>query len=86
MPTRKHWLLPEDATKCEKDIFMCTVENIYNHFDDPIDKLIIALVFELDYPQTSVSQIVGRNIPTVSLRVKKIKTILSTTYRAYLKS
>lgn len=81
-----HWVLPEDVTEEERDIFLLTLNNIYNHFDDPIDKLIIAMCFELDYPQKFVADIVKRNEVTVSLRVKKIRTILSKTYKAYIKS
>jgi hypothetical protein len=85
MNTAKHWLLPRDATKEEKAIFLHSVEQIYNHFDDPLDKLIIALSFELDYPQVAVGRIIGREEVAVSLRVKKIRTILSKTYKAFLK-
>jgi hypothetical protein len=85
MKTSKHWLLPTDATKDEKDIFLCTVENIYRRFDDPLDKLIIALAFELDYPQKQVGRIIGREEVAISLRVKKIRTVLSQAYRANVK-
>lgn len=81
-----HWLLPDDATKDEKDIFLYSVTDIYNQFNDPLDKLLIALVFELDYPQWFAAKILDRQEVTVSLRIKKIKTVLSRAYPHYLKS
>ena len=86
MKTAQHWLLPNDATRDEKEIYLCTVENIYNQFNDPIDKLIIAMAFELDYPQKFVGKIIHREEVAVSLRVKKIRTILAQTYKSHLKT
>lgn len=80
-----HWLLPVDPTPEEKQIATCLVENIYNKFDDPMDQLIIALVYELGYPKNVVASITNRTPKTVWLRIKKIKTILSTTHKSYLK-
>lgn len=86
MNTAKHWLLPPDATKAEKDIYLCTIENIYNKFEDPLDKLIIALGFELDYPQYFVGRLIGREEVAISIRVKKIRTILAKAYKANVKT
>lgn len=80
-----HWLLPVDPTPEEKQIATCLVESIYNKFDDPMDQLIIALVYELGYPKNVVASITNRTPKTVWLRIKKIKTILSTTHKSYLK-
>ena len=80
-----HWLLPAEATVEEKEIILVGVQSIYNKFTDPIDHLIIALVFELGYPRQMVAMITGRNPKTIWLRIKKIKTILSTTHKNYLK-
>lgn len=82
---RDHWLLPVDPTPEEKQIASCVVENIYNKFEDPMDQLIIALVYELGYPKTTVANITKRTPKTIWLRIKKIKTILSTTHKSYLK-
>lgn len=82
---KNHWLLPADHTKDEKQIFLLSLENIYKQFPDPLDKLIIAMAFELEYPQNFVAKIINRQELAVSLRVKKIRTILAKTYRAYLK-
>ncbi len=81
-----HWLLPIDPTPEEKNIAIIGVQRIYNKFNDPMDQLIIALVFELGYPQKTVANITNRTPKTIWLRIKKIKTILSTTHKSYLKS
>lgn len=80
-----HWLLPIDPTPEEKSIAIVGVQNIYDKFCDPMDQLIIALVFELGYPKTVVADITKRTPKTIWLRIKKIKTILSTTHKSYLK-
>lgn len=82
---KDHWLLPVDPTHEEKQIATCLVENIYNKFEDPMDQLIIALVYELGYPKTTVASITKRTPKTIWLRIKKIKTILSMTHKSYLK-
>lgn len=80
-----HWLLPIDPTPEEKSIAMYGVQSIYEKFRDPIDLLIIAMIFELGYPQNMVGEIIGKTPKTIWLRIKKIKTILSTTHKKYLK-
>lgn len=81
-----HWLLPAEATPEEKEIILVGVQTIYRRFTDPIDHLIIALVFELGYPRQMVALITKRNPKTIWLRIKKIKTVLATTHKSYLKS
>lgn len=80
-----HWLLPAEATPEEKEIILVGVQKIYDKFDDPIDHLILALVFELGYPRQMVAMITKRNPKTIWLRIKKIKTILATSHKKYLK-
>jgi hypothetical protein len=81
-----HWLLPIDPTPEERGIALAGIQRIYDRFNDPMDQLIIALVFELGYPKTIVADITRRTPKTIWLRIKKIKTILSTTHKSYLKS
>lgn len=80
-----HWLLPPDATPEEKGIAMFGIESIYSRFCDPMDQLIIAMVFELGYPRNMVAEITGRTPKTIWLRIKKIQTILSSSHKSYLK-
>lgn len=80
-----HWLLPPDPTPEERDIMSYCLLNIYNQFTDPIDKLIIMGVFELGYKQKFVAELVGRREQAVSLRLKKIRTVLSQSHKAYIR-
>lgn len=80
-----HWLLPVDPTPEEKDVAMFGMLKIYSQFPDPIDQLIIAQCFELNYPQSFVSKILNRSETTVSTRIKKIKTVLMRSHKAYIR-
>lgn len=80
-----HWMLPIDPTPEEKGIALIGISSIYGKFDDPLDQLIIALVFEMGYPKNVVAGITNRTPKTIWLRIKKIKTVLSTTHKSYLK-
>ena len=78
-------MLPVSPTQEEKEIMEFCVLSIYKQFDDPIDKVIIMGVFELGYDQKFVAQLVDRQEQAVSLRIKKIKTILSKSHKSHLK-
>lgn len=81
----EHWMLPIDPTPEEKEIALYGIESIYSKFSDPLDKLIIAMVFELGYPRQMVARTTARSPKTVWLRIKKIRTVLSTSHKSYLK-
>lgn len=81
----EHWLLPADPTPEEKAIVILGIGSIYGQFKDPMDQLIIAMVFELGYPRSMVAEITNRTPKTIWLRIKKIQTILSTSHKSYLK-
>jgi len=80
-----HWLLPLDPTPQEKEVAMIGIESIYSKFRDPLDQLIIAMVFELGYPRQSVAFMTKKTSKTIWLRIKKIKTVLSISHKNYLK-
>jgi hypothetical protein len=80
-----HWLLPPKPTPEEMDIAEYCILNIYDKFADPLDKLIIMGVFELGYKQKFIADLIGRREQAVSLRLKKIRTILSQSHKAYIK-
>lgn len=81
-----HWLLPIDPTPQEREIAIMGIESIYTKFHDPIDQLIIAMCFELGYPQKNVAMMTRKSTKTIWLRIKKIKTVLATSHKSYLKS
>lgn len=82
----EHWLLPPDANLIEREIAQELVMKIYDRFPDVRDKLIISLVYELGYPQRFAAEVLGLKERAVRLRIKKIKTVLSMSYKNYLKS
>lgn len=81
----EHWLLPPDANLVEREIAQELVKRIYDRFPDVKDKLIISWVYELGYPQKFAAEGLGLKERTVRLRIKKIKTILSSSYKSFLK-
>jgi len=81
----EHWLLPPDANSVEKEIALYSLLHVYEQFPDPVDKLIICQVFELNYPQYFVARTLNRTEKNISVRIKKIKLVLSKTHKKYLK-
>ncbi len=77
--------MPPDPTPEEKQIAMYSLLHVYNQFPDPIDKIILAFVFELGYPQKFVALSLDKQEKTISARVKKIRTILTKSHRVYIK-
>lgn len=69
-------LLPSDYTPEEKEIFMCTVVNIYRKLPDPKDKFIVMWCYELGYQKQHVGPALGMSEVAVFKRIKKIKDIL----------
>lgn len=72
--------LPPDPTVEEMKILDQMVVDIYNHFDDPTDKLIFALLFDLNYSTGDVIAITGYSQVTVWKRSVKIKEKLAERY------
>lgn len=81
-----HWFFPPEPSKEEREIAFASLSHIYSLFQDPVDKLIIAMVFELGYPKNMVAEVINRDQQTVSLRIKKIRTTLSIVFRHNIKS
>jgi len=80
-----HWLLPPDYTIEEKLLAIHQLEQIYKQFNDPIDQLIIACIFELGYPHSFVARATNKAQSTITLRIKKIQTVLSKSYPQNIK-
>ena len=74
-------MLPQNPTPEEYFILMSSVGNLYRKVTDPIDKFIVALVFELGYTQTVVADCLEITSAAVSKRLKKIKKRLKTKYK-----
>lgn len=79
-------LLPPDPTTEEVKILDRMVVDLYNHFEDPTDKLIFALLFDLNYSTIDVISITGYSEVTIWKRSKRIKKTLAERYKLRVKS
>ncbi len=75
----KHPLqLPEDATAIERKIIRFAYANIYGLIPDPIDKFIVAFMFDMGNSVETTSVATGLHRKTIWERSKKIKAVLET--------
>ncbi len=75
MPT--HILqLPPDASGVEKHIIEYAYAHIYRTLDDPLDKFIVAFMFDLGNNVTATAIATGLHRKTVWEKQKRIKLLL----------
>lgn len=79
-------ILPPDPTTEEFKILDRVVVDLYRNFDDPLDKLIFALLFDLNYSTIDVIDITGYSEVTIWKRSKKIKELLESKYATKLRA
>lgn len=70
-------LLPPDPTIEEMKILDQMVVDLYNYLEDPTDKFIFALLFDLNYSTIDVIAITGYSEVTIWKRSNKIKEKLA---------
>ena len=80
MEKKKHPLLPPKASRSEYQILMLGVVNLYQKLNDPVDKFIVAFVFECGYRQTVAADILDVTDATITKRIEKIKKMLTVSY------
>jgi len=68
--------LPDDITPEEIAILGAVAARLYQRLEDPIDKFIMAMHYELGYSKTEVAIALGISSPAVTHRDKKIKRLL----------
>jgi len=77
--------LPIDPTPEELEIYdimlrrTCTVRgtaHLYSLIDDPLDKFIMAFVFEMGHTQKDCQLAAGRSKAAIWARIKRIKAVL----------
>ena len=73
-------VMPSDPTPEEIKIVTFSKVLVYEKLEDPLDKLIVALVYELDYGKENAALAAGVHYKTVWSRIKKIKRILESHY------
>ena len=71
--------LPPDPTVEELKILDSLVVDLYRKFDDPLDKLIFALRYEMGYGWVDISAMTGYSQVTVMKRIRRIKDTLEDT-------
>ena len=69
--------LPEDPTPEEHKILNHVAVTIYQRFNDPRDKFIISMVFDLGYGKEETARALGCSYVTVYNRIKRIERVLS---------
>lgn len=69
--------LPPDATPEEYQVLSYALCDIYRKVSDPMDKFILAFVFELHYTQRMAALSLGVTDGYVSQRITKIRKRLS---------
>lgn len=77
--------LPPNPTIEEYEIIEYSITNIYTKIDDPIDKFLVAFVFELGYTQSLASQCLEIDNAAVTRRIQKIKRNLGMNYTSRVK-
>lgn len=77
----KHPLLPHDATPEEYKILEHSLSRIYEKFDDPTDKFLIAFVFELGYTRVLAADCLDMPYWVIAKRVDSITKELSIRYK-----
>lgn len=55
---------------------MYSVCNVYTKLDDPVDKFLVAFVYELGYKQTIAARILGVTDAYISMKLKRIRNKL----------
>ena len=77
--------LPIDATPEEREIYdvmlrrTCEIRgtaHLYEIIPDPVDKFIMAYVFELGHTRRSAEQAIGLSKATIWKRIKRVRSIL----------
>lgn len=69
--------LPPDATPEEYQVLSYALCDIYQRVPDPVDKFLLAFVFELHYTQRMAAISLGLTDGYVSQRIAKIRQRLS---------
>jgi hypothetical protein len=73
--------IPTDVTQDELAILGLMATEIYQMFPDPIDKFIVAMVYELGYSKFEVSHALGISSPAITIRDQRIRRKLMRVYR-----
>ena len=73
-------LLPPDATPEEIKILSYVATDLYRKLDDPTDKFIVAMVYELGYGKEETAHALNVSYVTFWKRCTRIKEVLAEKY------
>ncbi len=73
-------LLPPSYTPEEYFFLTRTISNLYSKLDDPVDKFLLAFVYELKYTQDMAAESLDKSSRWVSKRMDRIKKDLLEKY------
>lgn len=76
--------MPKDYTPEEYLIMSRSICNLYETLEDPVDKFLLAFVYELNYTQSMAAESLGKTDFWVSTRMTKIKKYLAGRYKIKL--
>jgi len=74
-------LLPPDATPEELMILNALAVYVYQKLDNPTDKFIVAMIYDMGYSREDTARALGVSYVTVYKRDKAIKQILKKEYK-----
>jgi len=74
-------LLPPDATPEELMILNALAVYVYKKLDNPTDKFIVAMIYDMGYSREDTARALGVSYVTVYKRDKEIKQILKKEYK-----
>lgn len=76
---------PVDITKEERKIIDAIAVDLYRKLNDPVDKFITAMVFDVGYGKEQTAEALGITYTAVYQRIKKIRKKLSVDYAGKLR-
>lgn len=76
--------MPDDMTPEEQKILNHIALDIYRHLDDPVDKLIVALCYELGYGKEACAFALSLSYGTIYKHDKELKEKLNKAYRVHV--
>ena len=82
--TINHPMLPNDYTPEEYFLLTRSISNLYEKVKSPIDKFLIAFVYELHYTQSMAADSLGKSDYWVSVRMTNLKNFLAKKYKITL--
>lgn len=74
-------MMPVDPTPEEYFFLTRSISNLYSKLPDPMDKFLLAFVYELKYSQDMAAESLNKSPGWVSQRLTKIKQVLSVKYK-----